>query len=190
MLMTLSTLSASKFWVLMCYYLPISTKHTADGNVIIFAHISDINWTNAKCSCRWSLMKSKDTTNIIAIHCPVWVCVLNIITVQPIEITAWMRSWHFMFLQNYWYLYICTCHQLRTMLTFLQNISSTIHITWLWPDRHIGRWKGWWCSHRKLSSPSRQFETAYQYMLKWNHWILLARHHEAFQHLFVYHKWI
>ena len=44
---------------------------------------------------------------------------------------------------NHRYIHICTCHRLRTILTFLQNVSYHIHITSLWPDFHIGRSRGW-----------------------------------------------
>ena len=44
---------------------------------------------------------------------------------------------------NHRYIHISTCHRLRTILTFLQNVSYHIHITCLWPDFHIGRSRGW-----------------------------------------------
>ena len=34
-------------------------------------------------------------------------------------------------------------HRLSTISTFLQTVSYQVHITCLWPDFHIGRWRGW-----------------------------------------------
>lgn len=39
--------------------------------------------------------------------------------------------------------HICTCHRPRTILRLLQNVWHHVHITYLWADFDIRRWRGW-----------------------------------------------
>lgn len=39
--------------------------------------------------------------------------------------------------------HICTCHRPRTVLRLLQNVWYHVHITYLWADFDIRRWRGW-----------------------------------------------
>lgn len=50
--------------------------------------------------------------------------------------------------QNHWFVHICLCHELQTILTFLVNVSYHVHITWLPPDFLIGKRRVWWWSYR------------------------------------------
>ena len=59
------------------------------------------------------------------------------------------RCWNKMPAVNHRCIQICTCHSLRAELIFKPNISYHSHITFLWPDSHVGRWRGHRWSYRR-----------------------------------------
>lgn len=55
---------------------------------------------------------------------------------------------------NHWCVHLCTCHRLCNILTLPQTTSYHIHITCLWFDFHVGRWRGCCWSYRWEASNS------------------------------------
>lgn len=58
------------------------------------------------------------------------------------------------------------------------HFNNTCHIMFtsqpLWPDLHIGRWRGCWASLAgRLPNQWRQFKIVFQHLWVWNHWIFV-----------------